>query len=155
MRILVDRRWKKDGYTIGKLYLDGIPFCETLEDRDRGLRSSMPPEEIKSLKKAGTTAIPTGTYRIRMDVVSGKYSRSEWYIKNCHGAKVPRLEDVPGYAGILIHSGNTAEDTEGCILVGRNKAVGKVLDSKETFLQLYGRMYAAYSKGEGIEITIE
>lgn len=155
MKILVDRKWKKEDYTIGKLYIDGVPFCETLEDKDRGLTSSMPLEKIKVLKKAAITAIPTGTYNVRMDVVSSKYSKSDWYVKNCHGAKVPRLENVPGYAGILIHSGNTASDTEGCILVGQNKAVGKVLNSKETFLQLYNKMYAAYSKGEKIQITIK
>lgn len=155
MKILVDRKWKKEDYTIGKLYIDGVPFCETLEDKDRGLTSSMPLEKIKVLKKAAITAIPTGTYNVRMDVVSSKYSKSDWYVKNCHGAKVPRLENVPGYAGILIHSGNTASDTEGCILVGQNKAVGKVLNSKETFLQLYNKMYAVYGKGEKIQITIK
>lgn len=155
MKILVDRKWKKDSYTIGKLYIDNVPFCETLEDTDRGLKSSMPLDQIKALKKAAVTAIPTGTYKVRMDVVSTKYSKSAWFISNCHGSKVPRLENVPGYAGILIHTGNTAEDTEGCILVGQNKAKGKVLNSKETFLQLYNKMYAAYSKGEDITITIK
>lgn len=155
MKILVDRKWKKEDYTIGKLYIDGVTFCETLEDKDRGLTSSMPLEKIKVLKKAAITAIPIGTYNVRMDVVSSKYSKSDWYIKNCHGAKVPRLENVPGYAGILIHSGNTASDTEGCILVGQNKAIGKVINSKETFLQLYNKMYAAYSRGEKIQITIK
>lgn len=155
MKILVDRKWKKEDYTIGKLYIDGVPFCETLEDKDRGLTSSMPLEKIKVLKKAAITAIPTGTYNVRMDIVSSKYSKSSWYVQNCHGAKVPRLENVPGYEGILIHSGNTASDTEGCVLVGQNKAVGKVLNSKETFLQLYNKMYAAYSKGEKIQITIK
>lgn len=155
MKILVNRKWKKEGYTIGKLYIDCVPFCDTLEDKDRGLTSFMPLEKIKVLKKAAVTAIPTGTYNVRMDVVSSKYSKSDWYIRNCHGAKVPRLENVPGYEGILIHSGNTASDTEGCILVGQNKAVGKVLNSKETFLQLYNKMYAAYSKGDKIQITIK
>lgn len=155
MKILVDRKWKKKDYTIGKLYIDGVAFCETLEDRDIGLTSSMPLEKIKVMKVAAVTAIPTGTYNVRMDVVSSKFSKSSWYINNCHGAKVPRLENVPGYAGILIHTGNTAADTEGCILVGQNKAVGKVLNSKETFLQLYNKMYTAYKKGEKIEITIK
>lgn len=155
MKILVDRKWKKDSYTIGKLYIDSVPFCETLEDTDRGLKSTMPIEQIKVMKKAAITAIPTGTYKVRMDVVSTKFSKSAWYIKKCHGSKVPRLENVPGYADILIHTGNTAEDTEGCILVGQNKAKGKVLNSKETFLQLYNKMYAAYLKGEEITITIK
>ena len=155
MKILVDRKWKKEGYTIGKLYIDGVAFCETLEDRDIGLKNTMSLEEIKALKKAGITAIPTGTYNVRMDVVSAKYSKSTWYINNCHGSKMPRLENVPGYEGILIHPGNTAADTEGCILVGQNKVKGKVINSKETFLQLYNKMYAAFLKGEKIEITIK
>ena len=155
MNILVDRKWKKESYTIGKLYIDGVAFCETLEDTDRGLSNTMPLEEIKSIKKAGITAIPSGTYKINMDIVSSKFSKSPWYIKNCHGAKVPRLENVPGYAGILIHTGNTASDTEGCILVGQNKAKGKVLNSKDTFLQLYNKMYAVHQKNETIEITIK
>ena len=155
MKILVERKWKKEDYTIGKLSVDNIPFCETLEDKDRGLDSKMSLEKIRALKKAAITAIPTGTYNVRMDVVSSKYCKSDWYVKNCHGAKVPRLENVPGYAGILIHSGNTASDTEGCILVGQNKVKGKVINSKETFLQLHNKMYAAYQKGESIEITIK
>lgn len=155
MKILVDRKWKKEGYTIGKLSIDEVPFCETLEDKDRGLKSTMSLEEIKSLKKASITAIPTGTYNVRMDIVSNKYSKSAWYQKNCHGAKVPRLENVPGFNGILIHSGNMANDTEGCILVGRNKVKGQVVNSKETFLKLYNKMYTVYNNGEKIELTIK
>lgn len=155
MKLFLDRRWKKDTYTIGKLYLDEKPFCETLEDRDRGLDNAMPLEEIKAMKKAGITAIPTGTYNVRMDITSVKYSKSSWYVKNCHGAKVPRLENVPGFEGILIHSGNTAKDTEGCILVGRNKVKGQVVNSKETYLELYNKMYAAYKNKETIEIIIK
>lgn len=155
MEILIDRKWKKEGYTIGKLYVDGVAFCETLEDRDRGLKSSMPLEEIKAMKKAATTAIPTGAYWVRMDIISPKYSTKEWYIRNCHGARMPRLENVPGYEGVLVHPGNTAADTEGCILVGRNKVKGKVVQSKETFMLLYNKMYEAYSKGERIRIAIK
>lgn len=155
MKILVDRKWKKDTYTIGKLYLDGSPFCETLEDKDRGLKASMTIDQIRVLKKAGITAIPTGTYKVRMDVVSPKYSSKDWFVKNCNGAKMPRLENVPGYVGVLIHPGNTAEETEGCLLVGQNKVKGKVINSREIFLGLYNRMYAAYKKGEKIEITIK
>ena len=155
MEILIDRKWKKEGYTVGKLYVDGVAFCETLEDRDRGLNSSMPLEEIKAMKKAATTAIPTGAYRVRMDITSHKYSTKEWYIRNCHGARMPRLENVPGYEGVLVHPGNTAADTEGCILVGRNKVKGRVIQSKETFMLLYNKMYEAYGKGERIRIAIK
>lgn len=155
MNIVVDRKWKKSTYTIGKLYIDNVPFCETLEDTDRGLKSTMSLEQIKAIKKAAVTAIPTGTYNVRMDVVSTKFSKSAWYIKNCHGSKVPRLENVPGYAGILIHPGNTDKDTEGCVLVGQNKVKGQVINSKDTFLKLYNKLYEAYTKGEKITITIK
>ena len=155
MKILIDRKWKKEEYTIGKLYVDGVFFSNTLEDKDRGLMSSMSPEEIKKEKKSGETAIPTGTYKIRMDISSPRFSRSNWYIKNCNGARIPRLKDVPGYDGVLIHCGNTAKDTEGCILVGKNDVKGMVTKSKDYFLKLYNIMYAAYKKGENIEITIK
>lgn len=154
MKILVERKWKKEEYTIGKLYIDGTFFCNTLEDKDRGLKNTMPLEEIRKNKKPGVTAIPTGTYNVRMDIVSPKYSSKEWFIKNCHGAKMPRLDNVPGFEGILIHCGNKASDTDGCLLVGKNDVKGMVTKSKEYFLQLYNKMYAAYSKGEKIEITV-
>lgn len=155
MKILIERSWKKEDYTIGKLYVDGVFFSNTLEDKDRGLTSTMPLEDIKRIKKASITAIPTGTYNVMMNIVSPKYSSKEWFIKNCHGARVPRLEKVPGFEGILIHPGNSASDTDGCILVGKNDVKGMVTKSKDYFLTLYNKMYSAYSKGEKIEITIK
>lgn len=155
MKILVDRKWKKDGYTIGSLYVNDEFFCNTLEDKDRGLKSSMSLVEINRIKKAGSTAIPTGTYKVNMNTVSPRFSHKELYVKNCHGAKVPRLEEVPGFAGILIHVGNSAKDTDGCILVGKNDVKGMVTKSKEYFLQLYNKMYAASQGKEDITITIQ
>ncbi len=155
MKLLVERKWKKEGYTIGKIYVDDVFFCNTLEDKDRGLTSTMSLTEIKNLKLKGETAIPTGTYNILMNVVSPKYSKSAWYVKNCNGARMPRLENVPDYEGVLIHAGNSAKDTEGCVLVGKNDVVGMVTKSKEYFLQLYNKMCAAYKKGEKITITIK
>ena len=155
MKILIERSWKKEGYTIGKLYVDGVLFSNTLEDKDRGLTSIMSIDEIKKIKKSSITAIPTGTYNVRMDIVSPKYSSKEWFVKNCHGARVPRLENVPGFEGILIHPGNFASDTDGCILVGKNDVKGMVTKSKEYFLQLYNKMYAAYSKGAKVMVTIK
>lgn len=155
MKILVDRKWKKPEYTIGKLFIDDVFFCNTLEDRDRGLDNAMPLEEIKKKKVAGVTAIPTGTYNVRMDIVSPKYSMKDWFVNNCHGARMPRLENVKGFEGVLIHSGNTALDTDGCVLVGKNDVKGMVTKSKDYFLQLYNKMYAAYKEGEKITITIK
>lgn len=155
MKILVDRKWKRETYTIGKLYVNGSAFCETVEDKDRHLTQNMPLAKIREVKVADVTAIPTGTYNVRMDVVSPKYSLKPWYFSNCHGGKLPRLENVPGFSGVLIHCGNTAKDSSGCVLVGRNTAVGMVTDSKNTFLKLYNKMWDAYKKGEKIEIVIK
>lgn len=108
MKLKLIRKWKKQDYTIGELYIDGKFFSNTLEDPDRGLTSTMSLTEIKSKKIKGDTAIPTGTYNITLDIVSSKYSNfSKYpYVKFC-GGKMPRLLNVPGYEGILIHAGNT------------------------------------------------
>lgn len=150
MELLVDRKYKKKDYTIGKLYVDGVYFCDTLEDEDRGLSSSMSLAAIKATKIAGATAIPTGTYRVRMDTYSQKFGKKPSYTF-CKG-KLPRLVDVPAYEGVLIHIGNTAGDTAGCLLVGKNKVVGQVNDSTVTFRKLYDVMAAAHKRGETITI---
>ena len=154
MKLLVDRKWKKETYTIGNLYVDGKLFCNTLEDRDRGLKKSDSLSIIKSKKIYGETAIPTGKYIITMNVVSPKYSAVKWYKNLCQG-KMPRLLDVPGFEGILIHPGNTPFDTYGCILVGKNTIKGQVTQSKDTFSKLYKLMKKASDKGETIEIEIK
>ena len=148
----MERRWPKQTYTIGILFIDGLRFCETLEDKDRGLKQTDSLSYIKSRKVYQETAIPKGTYKVAMNITSPKYSASAWYWKLCQG-KVPRLLNVPGWDGVLIHTGNTALDTAGCCLVGRNTKVGQLTESKATFEKLYKKMKAAYDKGE--EITIE
>lgn len=154
MELLLDRKWKKDKYTIGRLYVDGEFFCNTLEDTDRGLTSDMDIGKIKSIKIQDKTAIPTGAYLIDMDTVSPSFGKKAFYMKICLG-KVPRLKDVPGFSGILIHTGNKPEDTSGCILVGMNKATGQVLDSQATFINLYSKLEAAHKNNETIRITIK
>lgn len=153
MEIKVKRIAKKEAYTIGKMYVDGTYVCDTLEDKDRGLTSNMSVAQICGIKVKGVTAIPTGRYLVDMKTVSPKYSLRRQY--DFCGARVPRLCNVPGYAGILIHIGNTAKDTEGCILVGENKERGKVLNSTATFCKLYPILKAADERGEQIWITIE
>ena len=154
MELVIDRKYKKETYTIGNLYLNGAWFCNTLEDRDRGLSSNMPLDEIKRLKIWGETAIPTGRYIIRMDIISPKYQGVKWYKDNFNG-RMPRFESVKGYVGVLIHPGNTALDSNGCVLVGLNKAKGKVLDSRATFLKLWREMEAARKRKETIYLTIK
>ena len=67
MKLLVDRKYKKENYTISNLYIDGKYFCNTIEDTDRGLTQNMPLSEIKARKVASKTAIPTGTYKVTLD----------------------------------------------------------------------------------------
>ena len=150
MELTLRRIARKDTYTIGRLYVDGEYFCDTIEDKDRGLSQDLPLTINKRLKKQGMTAIPVGRYRITLDVRSPRFSQKAAY-KSING-KLPRLINVPAFEGVLIHIGNTAKDTEGCILVGQNTQVGKVLNSAQTFWRLYERLKA--HKGY-IYITIE
>ena len=156
MKLELERKWPKATYTIGRLYVDGVLFCNTLEDRDRGLKQSDNLDYIKTRKVYGETAIPKGTYTVSMNVTSPKYAAVSWYWQLCKG-KMPRLQNVPGFEGILIHPGgsNGPLDTMGCVLVGRNTKVGKLTESKATFKALYKEMKKASDRGEAIEITIE
>ena len=121
---MLTRTAKRDTYTIGKLYVDGVYYCDALEDKDRGLTQTMPLSEINRIKVMHETAIPTGMYRVVVNM-SPRFGRM-----------LPRLFDVPGFDGILIHRGNTDRDTSGCILVGENKVVGKVINSTPYELRL-------------------
>lgn len=142
MNIILNRIAKKAKYTIGKLYINDKYFCDTLEDTDRSLTQSMTEQQIGSKKIYGETAIPTGTYRIIISY-SNKFKK-----------QMPLLLNVPGFAGIRIHSGNTEKDSLGCILVGKNKAVGKVLESRDTYSKLFSILQEA-NKKETIKITIK
>ena len=68
MKLKLVRKYKLDTYTIGKLYIDGIYFCDTLEDKDRGLTSDMSLSEIQSIKIKGNTCIPYGQYQVTLKV---------------------------------------------------------------------------------------
>lgn len=148
INLKIKRRYKGTTYTIGSLFVDDQYFCDTLEDTDRGLKQTDLLSTIKTKKVYGETAIPTGTYKVTLDVVSSKFKDKSW-AKFCSG-KLPRLLDVPGYDGVLIHVGNTSKDTLGCILVGQNKVKGQVINSTDTFQKLYNKI-----KGNDVSITIE
>lgn len=128
MEIVLTRIAKKKEYTIGKIYINGAYFCDSLEDTDRGLTSDMSIAEIAKRKVAGKTAIPTGRYRVRV-TYSPRFRQM-----------MPILEGVRGFQGIRIHTGNTAKDTDGCLLVGKNKKVGMVLESRATYELLYKKI---------------
>lgn len=153
MNILLKRIARKPNYTIGRLYIDGKYFCDTIEDKDRGLKQNMPLSEIKRKKIYSKTAIPEGTYTVTTSVVSPKMSQKKIYMDICKG-KVPRLLNVPGYEGILIHIGNTERQSAGCILVGENKIVGQVINSTETFRKLFPVIDAGCKSGK-VTITIQ
>lgn len=148
MRIRIDRAWRKKGYTISRVIIngerfgDGKKWCSVLEDEDRGLTSDMTVQEIRSLKVAGKTAIPRGIYKCHI-TYSPKFKRM-----------LPLLQGVKGYSGIRIHSGNTASDTEGCLLPGINDAVGRVNNSHYWFNLLFTRIQDAERAGEQIWIEI-
>ena len=134
MNLYVYRDTLKPGVTLGKLYIDGVYFCETLEDEMR-----------TGPKVKGATAIPCGTYAVRL-TMSPRFDRV-----------MPLVANVPGFTGIRIHAGNDADDTEGCLLVGTAPGTlnGKpaVLDSRVAFARLFAKLTGAADKS-GIVGTI-
>lgn len=104
---------EKPDYTIGRLYINGVRFCDTLEPPVRDLQAD------GSGKVAGKTAIPAGEYYVQV-TQSPRFRRL-----------LPLLLNVPHFSGVRIHAGNTVADTQGCILVGENRQVGKVLNSRQ------------------------
>jgi len=154
MKLTLKRIFTCPDYTIGHLYIDDVYVCDTLEDTDRGLDNDMSEKEISSKKIKGVTAIPTGTYKILMNVVSPRFSKVEYYKRIC-GGKVPRLENVKGFSGVLIHCGNSAKHTEGCLLLGYNKIKGAVVDSRKAFEMVYNKLDIANKIGQPIYITIK
>lgn len=134
MKLRVERLWKKSAYTVGRLFVDGKFFCNTLEDTVRDLSNEK--------KVYGKTAIPYGEYKVVYN----------WSPK--FGRNLPRLLNVPAFEGILIHPGNTADDSAGCILVGRNTEVGRLTESRYTSDKLNVLIEDAQRGGESITIEI-
>lgn len=127
MKIKVDRIYKGESYTIGKMYLNGEYFCDTLEDA------------IRPVKIPNETAIPAGIYKVEV-TYSPRFKRN-----------LPLLVDVPNYTGIRIHNGSNKDHTSGCILVGFNTSKGKLTDSRKTSDKLTNLLK---SLSEPIEIEI-
>ncbi|MEE1072026.1 MAG: DUF5675 family protein [Cellulosilyticum sp.] len=157
MNISVYRKYKKESYTIGKLHINGDYFCDTLEDKDRGLNQNMPLSYIKDNKVYGKTAIPIGNYKVSLDITSPRFSQMSFYKEVCEG-KVPRILNVPAFEGILFHVADGpkgAELLQGCIGVGRNKIKGGLLEGKDYFKKLYNKLKEAKDRGEEINLTIQ
>lgn len=146
MKLTLKRIAKRDKYTIGRLFIDGVYFSDTIEDKDRGLTQNMKLSEISKIKVKHETAIPSGTYEITLNVISPKFSTKQFYKDYANKGRVPRLLNVPGFDGILIHSGTDQNSSSGCIIVGENKIVGKVINSQATFKKLYPILRKAKDK---------
>lgn len=140
MELRLSRRWFTDQATVGELFIDGVRECFTLEDQVRADRDPSTPE--REAKVPGRTAIPAGTYRVTV-TWSPRFQ-----------TQLPRLADVPGFTGILIHAGNTAEDTQGCILVGRSRGVDAIYESRKALAALLRRLEWAEQNGDPMTITI-
>ena len=141
MELRLERLWPKAEYTVGRLYIDGELFCNTLEDKVADVNRNGELDGTER-KVPGKTAIPYGTYRIFYG----------WSPK--FGRNLPRLLNVTAFDGILIHPGNTAEDSAGCILVGRNTEVGRLTQSRLYSDELNKRIDIAQRRGEPITIEI-
>ena len=148
--MVLKRIYKGEDYTIGHIYIDGEYICDSIEDKDRGLNDQMSEAQISKVKVASKTAIPTGTYKLTLDVVSPRFIKKPYYYSFCKG-KLPRLLGVKGYNEILIHKGNTQADSSGCIIVGYNKIKGQVVNSQQAFEILYKTIMAK----QITEITIQ
>ena len=155
MELTLKRIALRSGYTIGKLYVDGEYVCDTIEDtvRDLDKDGKFANGEVKI---PGKTAIPYGRYEITMKVKSPKYSNfSKYSWAKKYDGYLPRLLNVPHFDGVLIHVGNSALDSEACVLVGENKVVGKVINSVNTFRRLMDDyLVPAKKRNEKIVITI-
>lgn len=128
MKLQLRRLYRKDKYTIGKLYIDCVYFCDVIEDKDRSLTQDMPLSKIKQIKVYAETAIPYGTYKVKM-TYSPKFKRV-----------LPLVCAVPGYEGIRIHAGSSEKSSAGCLIVGFNTIVGKVTNSKATLEKLIAKL---------------
>lgn len=137
MKLVLKRIALKDTYTIGRLFVNGEYFCDTLEDKVRDLNKNGKFDNGEK-KVYGETAIPYGEYKIDMNTVSPRFKNRVW--AKPYGGKIPRLLNVNSFDGVLIHPGSTSKDTAGCLLVGKNTIVGKLTQSQNTFHKLMTKL---------------
>lgn len=138
MKLKLERTWCGAACTIGSLYLDAQFECFTLEDVERGTNQ----DDVAQWKVHGESAIPYGTYNVTI-TPSNRFKRD-----------LPLVENVPGFEGIRIHPGNTAEDTDGCILVGRTKGPAFVGESKAAFAALFDKIRLALDEGDTVRLEV-
>ena len=128
-----------EGSTLGCVFVDGHFACFSLEDQIR----EIPGQPVESWKVTGQTAIPQGRYRVVI-TASQRFGRP-----------LPLLVDVPGFDGIRIHPGNTMADTEGCILVGKDRQAGRLLQSRVAFEALFAQLSTSHDTWASIENPYE
>lgn len=139
MDLLVQREPSTLSSTPGTLSIDGVFECFTLEDVVR----EIPGQPVAMWKIQNQTAIPAGRYQLTIDV-------SEHF----GGRLMPHILAVPGYDGVRIHSGNTAADTDGCILLGQVRGVDDLLQSHDAYNSFFPKLQAAINRGEPVHITV-
>lgn len=143
LELKVKRRWFAEDYTIGTFFANEKRICDTIEDKNRDLNRDGDLNDKGEAKVYGETAIPFGRYEVVLNI-SPKFKR-----------RLPRLLNVKHFEGILIHRGNTAKDTHGCIIVGENKVKGKVINSTFYEKKIVEICEQAIEEGKKIFITIE
>lgn len=121
MKLTLQRYLFTDDYTMGLLFIDGVYFCDTIEDKYRG-------QDLKKTKVYGETCIPYGVYDVKIT----------WSPKN--KKYMPQIMNVPYFDGIRIESGNTAKDSLGCVIVGIKSKNGEVIESRKTYNALMNRL---------------
>lgn len=136
MKLRLVRDAQGEDCTFGKLYINGVYECETLEDTDREL------EDEGNEKIAGETAIPRGTYNVIID------------FSQRFGKEMPHVLDVPQFTGIRIHPGNKAADTEGCILLGLVRTYNGVGRSVLAFNAFFPKLSDALDRGETVTLEV-
>jgi hypothetical protein len=141
MKLKVVRETKNDVCTIGSLFINDVFFCYTLEDKDRGLKQSDSLLFIQAKKIFGLTAIPSGFYKLTVNQ-SPKFKRM-----------LPRILDIKGFDGVLLHRGNNANHSLGCILVGYKKADNLIFESTKAETDLVNRLLLHYQEVHTIEIV--
>lgn len=153
INLLVDRKWKKQTCTIGRFYVNAVFFGNSMEDRDRGFDKKMPLKAIQLGKIYGQTAIPTGSYMVKLSK-SPKFATRPWCKK--YNGLVPEICDVPAFDGIRIHPLNTAESSLGCIGIGKNDKKGWISKSTQYYYDLMDNyLMPAWKRNEPITITIQ
>lgn len=141
MKLKVVRETKTDISTVGSLFINDVFFCYTLEDKDRGLKQSDSLLFIQAKKIFGFTAIPYGFYKLTVNQ-SPKFKRM-----------LPRILDIKGFDGVLLHRGNTANDSLGCILIGYKKGENSIFESTKAETDLVNRLLLHNNDVHTIEIV--